>query len=88
MTGALGFGAFSHSGYWANLIDIGPRYAGTLCGISNTIANFPGVLANVTAGYILDSTGNWAVVFAVAATIYGVGLLVFTRFCEGHVVFE
>ena len=45
--GAVGFGAFSHAGYWANIVDIGPKHAGTLCGISNTIATLPGVLANV-----------------------------------------
>ena len=47
LAGAVGFGAFSHAGYWANIVDIGPNHAGTLCGISNTIATLPGVLANV-----------------------------------------
>ena len=88
MAGALGFGAFSHSGYWSNIIDIGPNYAGALCGISNTIANFPGVLANLTTGYILEQTGNWAIVFAITCVFYVVGLLVFVKFCEGRVVFE
>merc|ERR1712086_504954 len=87
MTGAVGFGAFSHAGYWANIVDIGPNHAGTLCGISNTIATLPGVLANVSVGYILDTTGDWSIVFLLAAGMYCFGLIVFARYCEGKVLF-
>ena len=39
----LGLNSASHSGYWANLIDLGhPHHAGFLCGVSNTFATIPG----------------------------------------------
>ena len=84
-SGALGFGAFSHSGYWSNVVDLSPRYAGVMIGISNTIATLPGVLANLSTGYILQNTGqDWTLVFMVAITIYAVGLIVFLCYASGE----
>ena len=40
---ALGINMASHSGYWANLIDIAPTKAGFALGVSNTIGNIPGM---------------------------------------------
>jgi len=82
--GALGFGAFSHSGYWANVVDLSPRYAGVLIGISNTIATLPGILANVSTGYILKQTGDdWTPVFMLAISIYALGLSAFLLLASG-----
>ena len=86
--GALGFGAFSHAAYWANLLDISPRHVGTLLGISNTWATCAGVFANLATGCLLETRASWGGAFAVAIGIYGVGLVVFTSFAKGHVVFE
>ena len=41
---ALGVNMASHSGYWANLIDISPTKAGFALGVSNTIGNIPGTV--------------------------------------------
>ena len=82
--GALGFGAFSHSGYWANVVDLSPRHAGVLIGISNTIATLPGILANVSTGYILKQTGDdWTPVFVLAISIYALGLSAFLLLASG-----
>eukprot|EP00937_MAST-01D_sp_MAST-1D-sp2_P002991 g2991.t1 len=84
-SGALGFGACSHSGYWANIIDLSPRYAGVLIGISNTIATFAGVFCNLATGYILNATDkNYAAVFGVAIAVYAVGLVVYACFASGE----
>ena len=34
---SLACASFGTSGYWANVIDIGPSYAGPLLGLSNTV---------------------------------------------------
>ena len=87
--GALGFGAFSHSGFWSNVVDLSPRHAGALLGISNTIATLPGILGNLSAGYILEVTdGNWTLVFGLAIAVYCVGLAVFSWGCSGQVQFS
>ena len=60
----------SHSGYWANLIDIGgPQNAGILCGVSNTVATVPGIVGNLITGAVLGS-GGWSVVFMVCVAMY------------------
>ena len=41
------------SGYVVNIGDLSPNYAGTLMGISNTIANIPGFLAPLVNGIII-----------------------------------
>jgi hypothetical protein len=33
------------SGYLSNMLDLAPRHAGALMGISNTVATLPGVLS-------------------------------------------
>ena len=37
------------SGYLPNLIEIAPKHAGALMGISNTVASLPGIVGNVSA---------------------------------------
>ena len=39
-------------------------------------------------GYLLDVTGSWGLVFAIAAGIYLFGLLVWLLFATGERVFE
>ena len=76
-------------GYWANIIDLSPRYAGVLIGISNTIATLPGVLANLSTGYILKQTGDdWTWVFGIAISIYALGLSAYLWLASGDVQFE
>lgn len=70
------------------MADIGPRHAGTLCGVSNTVATLPGVLANLSAGFILEHTERWSIVFGLATAMYAFGAVSFARYCEGRVVFE
>ncbi len=47
LSAAVGFAACIHSGLWANIIDIAPRHAGVLLGISNTFASLPGIAGQV-----------------------------------------
>ena len=46
---ALAANSASHSGYWANIIDLAPAHAGFVCGVSNTIATLPGANAPMHA---------------------------------------
>lgn len=73
----LGLNAASHAGYWAMLIDLSPQHAGTLCGVSNSIAALPGVVGNTVTGAVLRATGSWSAVFLIVEAVYGVGLLAF-----------
>lgn len=85
---ALFTGRASTSGYWINMIDVGPEYAGKTMGMSNTIATIPGILGNLITGYILQRTQSWDMVFTVAAVITTIGGLVFLCFSTDRNVFR
>jgi ACS family sodium-dependent inorganic phosphate cotransporter len=65
----LFFGRASTTGYWINMIDIGPNHAGHIMGVSNTIATIPGIVGNIITGKILEATGDWDIVFMIASLI-------------------
>jgi hypothetical protein len=46
------------TGFLVNHLDIGPRCAGVLMGITNTIGTIPGILAPIITGLIVQFTGR------------------------------
>ena len=78
--------AGSHSGYWANMIDIAPAHAGLTCGLSNTIATLPGAYGNSLTGFVLSTTQSWPAVFSVAILHWLVGAVVFWRWSSADKV--
>jgi ACS family sodium-dependent inorganic phosphate cotransporter len=74
---ALFFGRFVVSGYWVNMLDVAPEYAGELMGISNTIATLPGILCNYLTGYILDEYNSWFMVFIISSGVNIIGALIY-----------
>jgi ACS family sodium-dependent inorganic phosphate cotransporter len=85
---ALGLGSFALSGFGSNHLDIAPRYAGALMGLSNTAGTLPGVIGVTVTGYILEATGSWALVLGIAAGLYVVGGLAWLRFATGEKLFD
>ncbi|KAL9187695.1 hypothetical protein ACHAXT_006073 [Thalassiosira profunda] len=88
LSAALFAGRASTSGYWINMIDVGPEFAGNIMGVSNTIATLPGIFGNLITGYILQRTGSWAAVFNVAALVSVFGGVVFALFSTDRDVFN
>jgi ACS family sodium-dependent inorganic phosphate cotransporter len=88
ITLGLGAVATSAAGFLVNHLDIGPRYAGVLMGITNTVGTIPGILAPVITGFIVQVTGRWELVFYLAAGISGVGGLIWLLFATGERVFD
>lgn len=88
MCGALGMLAFTWSGFAPNHLDIAPRYADVLMGITNTFGTLPGVLGVVVTGWLLDVTGNYADAFLLAALINVAGALVWLIFATGRRVVD
>jgi ACS family sodium-dependent inorganic phosphate cotransporter len=85
---ALGLGSFALSGFGSNHLDIGPRYAGALMGLSNTAGTLPGIIGVTVTGYILEATGSWALVLGIAAGLYVVGALAWLAFATGERLFD
>jgi ACS family sodium-dependent inorganic phosphate cotransporter len=83
LTVALGLGAFSYAGFASNHLDISPRHAGAIFGISNTAGTIPGIIGVALTGVLVDATGSYASAFYVTAGIYFFGLVVYLVFGTG-----
>jgi ACS family sodium-dependent inorganic phosphate cotransporter len=80
--------SFANSGFGSNHLDIAPRYAPTLYGISNTFATIPGIVGVAATGWLLDLTGSYGATFAVAAGINVVGAIVWLAWATGEKVID
>lgn len=84
MTIGSALGAFAVSGFFVNHMDIAPEHAGTLMGITNTAGTIPGIVGVLVSGWILETTGSWALVFQVAAGVTAFGLIFYLIFGSGE----
>ncbi|MEM8496395.1 MAG: ACS family MFS transporter [Pseudomonadota bacterium] len=82
------FAAAVTGGFSVNHMDIAPRHAGTLMGITNTAGTIPGIVAVYISGMILGATGSWTLVFQTAAGITFFGLIFFLLFARGEKIFD
>ncbi len=88
MTVGNAIGAFVTGGFAVNHMDIAPRHAGTLMGITNTAGTIPGMIGVYVTGLILAETGSWALVFQVAAGVTLFGLVCFLLMASGKKQFD
>lgn len=57
---ALGITALNMSSYNVNHLDIAPRYAGVLMGITNTAGTIPGIVGPYVVGYLTNNEVMYA----------------------------
>lgn len=81
-------GAAVAAGFGTNHLDIAPRHAGFLMGLSNTAGTLPGVIAVPLSGWIVEATGSWELVFQLAAGVKIFGLLFYLAFAKGEKLFD
>ena len=55
LTAGVGFGGLGLAGHAVNHIDLAPRFAGVLMGISNSVGTVPGIIGPVIAKAIAHS---------------------------------
>ena len=82
------FSAAGIGGHSVNHMDIGPRHAGKLMGITNTAGTIPGIIGVYVSGMILDATGSWAMVFQVTAGVTFLGMIFYLLFASGEKQFD
>jgi MFS transporter, ACS family, solute carrier family 17 (sodium-dependent inorganic phosphate cotransporter), other len=77
--GAMGFLAFTWSGFAPNHLEIAPRNSGVLLAITNTAGTVPGVIGVFVTGILLDWTGSYSPTFLLASAICvaGAGIWLF-----------
>lgn len=88
MTVGSALGAFAVPGFFINHMDIAPQHSGTLMGITNTAGTIPGIIGVSVSGWILQTTGSWAILFSVAAGVTVFGLIFYLLFGSGERQFE
>ena len=76
---AIGSGAFA-----VNHLDVAPRYAGILMGLSNTAATVPGIIGVAAVGFILQTTGSFSAAFYMTTVVYAVGLVCYVAMASGE----
>src|SRR5690606_33008518 len=84
----VSFGAFAVGGFLVNHMDIAPRHAVKLMGITNTAGSISGVIGVYLSGYILQATNSWLLVFQVAAGVTFLGLVVYLLFASSEKIYE
>uniref|UniRef100_A0A4D5R9M0 Vesicular glutamate transporter 2 n=1 Tax=Scolopendra viridis TaxID=118503 RepID=A0A4D5R9M0_SCOVI len=75
-TQALGGIAFA-GGFFYNHVDIAPQFAGILMGMTNCLAQLPGILSPTIAGLITPNgiRSEWAIVFYLCTAMYALGAI-------------
>jgi ACS family sodium-dependent inorganic phosphate cotransporter len=81
-------GACASGGFGVNHLDIAPRNAGVVMGLSNTAATIPGIVGVYVSGLILNATHSWTLVFQVAAGIYLFGMVFYLLFASSKRLFD
>ncbi|CAF4376319.1 unnamed protein product, partial [Rotaria sp. Silwood2] len=86
LTIAVGFSGFAISGFNVNHLDIAPRYASILMGISNGVGTLAGMLCPVAVEFLTKKgkRDEWAHVFVIASLIHFGGVIFYGLFASGE----
>ena len=90
----LGTLGFSRGGFSVNHMDIAPKYAGVVMGISNTAGTLSGVIGVSVTGFILDAhggaanIGGWYSAHAVSSVVLVAAAFVFSMCAKGERLFD
>ncbi|XP_012690949.2 vesicular glutamate transporter 2.1 [Clupea harengus] len=83
---AVGFSGFAISGFNVNHLDIAPRYASILMGISNGVGTLSGMVCPLIVGAMTKhkTREEWQYVFLIAAMVHYGGVIFYGLFASGE----
>uniref|UniRef100_UPI00398E5B97 vesicular glutamate transporter 3 n=1 Tax=Pristiophorus japonicus TaxID=55135 RepID=UPI00398E5B97 len=83
---AVGFSGFAISGFNVNHLDIAPRYASILMGISNGVGTLSGMICPLIVGAmtIHKTREEWQNVFVIASMVHYSGVIFYGIFASGE----
>ncbi|XP_054632519.1 vesicular glutamate transporter 3 isoform X2 [Dunckerocampus dactyliophorus] len=83
---AVGFSGFAISGFNVNHLDIAPRYASILMGISNGVGTLSGMVCPLIVGALTihKTRLEWQNVFVIAAMVHYSGVIFYAIFASGE----
>ena len=95
---ALGFLALGRAGFAVNHMDVAPRYAGIVMGVSNTAGTLAGIVGVDLTGKLLEaakaansdlsSPESWRIVFFIPGFLCVFSSFVFLLFSTGERIFD
>ncbi|GBN74031.1 Sialin [Araneus ventricosus] len=80
---SIAIGGFAYNGQNLTLLDMSPEYAGTLLGITNTIANLTGFITPLVVGALTEGKNTlhqWRIAFGITASLLAFASFVFIFF--------
>lgn len=93
VTLTLGTAGFARGGFSVNHMDIAPKYAGVVMGISNTAGTVAGMIGVAVTGQLLELSGGaamrsgWTQAFLLASIQCIAGSFVFIKYARGERLF-
>jgi ACS family sodium-dependent inorganic phosphate cotransporter len=88
LSAALGLASFTFAGLGCNHLDISPRHAGVIFGISNTAATIPGIVGVALTGFLVDRTGTYAAAFYLTAAVLLAGWILYMLLGTGKQILD
>ncbi|OUC48086.1 transporter, major facilitator family protein [Trichinella nativa] len=88
LTFTVGMAGLCGGGFFVNLFDLCPQYAGPIFGISNTLATIPGIVGPYITSLIIENEPTierWQNVFYIATSIYFFSALFYLIFGQGSI---
>ncbi|KAF4356984.1 hypothetical protein F8388_015960 [Cannabis sativa] len=87
LTIALSLSSFTQAGYFLNMQDIAPQYAGFLHGISNSAGTLAAIISTIGTGYFVQWLGSFQAFLTVTAALYFAAAIFWNLFATGERVF-
>ena len=75
-------------GFGVNHADLGPKFTGSLVGISGSFGMIAAIFSPMVAGYLLEITNSWSVIFYICSAILLFGGFFYLKFASASKQFE
>ena len=75
-------------GFGVNHADLGPKYTGSLVGIAGSIGMIAAIFSPIVAGYVLEFSNSWNLIFYVCSGILVMGGLYYLIFASAEKQFD
>ncbi|KAJ4766912.1 phosphate transporter 4 [Rhynchospora pubera] len=88
MTIALSLSSFSQAGYFCNVQDVAPKYAGSLHGITNGIGTVAAIISTIGTGYFVQWLGSFQAFLTLTAVLYFSATVFYNLYATGDLIFS
>ncbi|KAH6806882.1 phosphate transporter 4 [Perilla frutescens var. frutescens] len=87
ITMALGLSSFSQAGFFLNMHDIAPQYAGFIQGISNSAGTVAAIISTIATGLFVQWLGSFQAFLTLTACLYFATTIFWNLYATGERVF-